>query len=86
MKMMSFAVRDTAVGAFLPPLFARSKGEALRMFASAVADTSHQFHKFKKDYALFVIGQWDDASGMFEPMTPVQVITALELDSPDVAQ
>lgn len=86
MKMVVFSVRDAAVGAFLPPLFARSKGEALRMFAAAVQEPSHQFSKSKKDYALFHLGDWDDASGFLSSLAqPVQLISALELDAPEGA-
>jgi hypothetical protein len=83
MKLMSFAVFDKAVGAFLPPLFFRSKGEAIRAFMEAVNNPEQPFGKHALDYTFMSIGAWDDATGIFESVDPVRVLGASECVSSD---
>lgn len=80
MKLDVYAVRDAAVGAFMQPFFARSKGEAIRSFTLAVQDEKHDFYRNPADFALFKLGMWDDTSGELEysPEFPEKVISALE--------
>lgn len=83
MILPAFSVRDAAVGAFLPPFFCRSKGEAIRSFAEAVANPEHQFSKHAGDYALFYVGSFDDHSGVLDiPSGPERIIGALEVLPP----
>lgn len=84
--MMSevFTVFDRAVKAFLPPFFARNKGEAVRSFSDAVNSSDHQFHKHATDYSLWMIGSYDDANGHLVGVEPERVITALECLADDV--
>lgn len=79
MIMQVFSVLDKAVGAYLPPVFARSRGEMLRSFSQAVNTPDHQFAKHSVDYTLFQIGTWDDNSGMFQPMEPQRILGAIEV-------
>jgi hypothetical protein len=74
-----FSVYDSKVGAYLQPMFFRSKGEAIRAFSSAVADTDHQFHKYASDFTLFELGSWDDLKAKFDLLpTPVSIGVAIE--------
>lgn len=76
--MHVFAVRDSAVDAFItPPLFMRSKGEAIRAFTDACLDEKHEFAKHCSDYELFHLADFDDRSGVFSPLEhPVSVVRA----------
>jgi len=76
--MEVYSCRDSKVEAFLPPFYARRRGEALRAFKSAVGSEGHDFSKYKEDYALYFLGTFNDESGVFESMVPVLVMTALE--------
>jgi len=58
-----FVIYDSAVDAYLNPMFFRSKGEALRSFGVAVNDPNTQFHVHPGDFTLFEIGAYDDATG-----------------------
>lgn len=78
-----FSVRDTAVGAFLPPFFTRSKGEAIRSFSEACNNAEHQFAKHASDYTLFFLGAFDDNSGLFTPCEPERILSAMEVLGPD---
>lgn len=78
---MIFGVRDGAVDCFIsPPLFMRSKGEAIRAFTDACQNGEHEFNKHAKDYEMFFLGEFDDRSGVFVSSAggPVSVIRAVE--------
>lgn len=82
MKLLVFSVFDAAVNAFMPPFYMRTKGEAIRAFTEASNDASKPFKANKTDYALFLLGVWDDATGLTEcPMVAERVIGAHELEA-----
>lgn len=60
-----YSVRDNAVGAYLPPMLMRSRGEATRAVTEALRDPQHQFSKHSQDFVLFELGEWDDNSGAY---------------------
>jgi hypothetical protein len=76
--MQIFSVFDKAVGAYLPPFYSRSKGEALRSFITACNDEKSQFNVHSGDFVMFHVGVWDDASGLHHPIEPQRVISATE--------
>lgn len=78
MKVKCYAVRDTAVEAFLPPFYARADGEAVRSFGEACKD-GKRFATHAGDYALFAVGEFDDVTGMYIPMEPRRLITGFEV-------
>lgn len=67
--MLICAVRDSAVGAFSPPMYFRSKGEAIRSFLDALADANTSLSKHPRDYQMFHLGSFDDQNGMISPVT-----------------
>lgn len=79
MKLEIFSVYDQATGAFLQPFFAPSKGAALRSLTDAVNDEKHEFSRHSADYTLFILGSFDDNSGIFDTAPPERVIGCLEL-------
>lgn len=83
MMTQAYSVFDRAVRAYLPPFFARSRGEAIRSFSDAVNDAKHQFHVHAADYSLWQVAVFDDASGVCESMEPERVITAVEALVPE---
>lgn len=79
MLLKVFSVYDVKVGAYLPPIFMRSKLEAIRSFTSAVTDEKHQFAKHAEDFTLFELGDWDDGDCKFKcHLTPIPVLKAIE--------
>lgn len=78
MKLQAFAAYDSAVEAFMPPFFARSKGEAMRSFSDACSDNG-RFAPHLGHYSLFHLGEFDDTNGLIVPVTPpYQLLTGLE--------
>lgn len=93
MRLEAYSVFDKAVGAFLPPIFVRSRGEVLRTFDAACNDGSHQFARNVSDYTLFFLGYFNDSAGEFEidGQGPIKVVSALEVrktisGSPGIAE
>ncbi|UDN67808.1 nonstructural protein [robinz microvirus RP_132] len=79
MKLFVFSVFDAAVGAHLQPFFSRSSGEAIRSFQDVVNDQKSGFNQHVTDYSLFMLGTFDDASGMFDCRPPDRICTGAEL-------
>lgn len=74
-----FSIYDSAVSTWLPPLYARNKGEMLRNFADGVADPKSQLAKHPSDYSLFELGTWDDDKCVFTTLkAPIRLCMALD--------
>lgn len=63
-----YTVFDEKSGAYLPPFVAVSNGSAVRSFADACNDPNTSFHKHPGDFTLFLIGEYDDQTGMLAPI------------------
>lgn len=61
--MKIFAIYDSAVAAYLQPVFFRSAAEAMRALTPLVQDPKHHFCANAEDYSLFELGSWDDVNG-----------------------
>lgn len=70
MMMKIFSIRDAAVEAFLQPFFSPTTGAAVRSVSDAVNDPKHQFFQHAKDYSLWHLGDFDDATGAVSPLIP----------------
>jgi len=82
MKLGIFSVFDDAIKAFNTPMFMRSRGEAIRSFSEAARDPNSNIMKFAKDYHLYFLGEYEDATGSFSPVDPPQrVISGLEIEA-----
>lgn len=74
-----FTVHDQKAGAYLPPFYFTTKGQAIRAFADTCNDPAHAFSKHPEDYTLFDLGTYDDGTAGFNPhVTPISLGTALE--------
>lgn len=63
------AIMDAKVGAFSPPMYFRSKGEAVRSFLDALSDSQTSLSKHPRDYQMFLVGTFDDQTGHLTPVT-----------------
>lgn len=63
MKLKMFSVVDVKVGAYMTPFFMRSRGEALRAWASTVNDGKSSMCAFPTDFCLYELGEFDDEKG-----------------------
>ncbi|QCQ84709.1 nonstructural protein [Blackfly microvirus SF02] len=72
---------DSAISAHLPPFFARSEGEAIRMITRAVNDPESGFFQHAKDYTLVCLGSFDDETGDLESAARSNVLNLASLKS-----
>jgi len=73
-----FSVRDSKAAAYALPFFLPRMEIALRSFRDAVKNPEHDMHRHPEDYALYCIGEYDDATGQMSAVEPVLVAQALE--------
>lgn len=79
-KIEMYSVFDMAVKAFMPLFGARTKGEAIRMFAQLANEKHTNVCKYPTDYWLAFCGFFDDNSGLMEPLkNPERIIGAVEV-------
>lgn len=64
MKYLLISIHDRAINAFMPLANVRAEGEALRVFSDLLNDPNSQHHKHPDDYDLYVIGTFDDQTGL----------------------
>ena len=83
MLMSVFAIYDSGISTWTPPLFVRNKGEIMRWFMDSVNDPQSRLAKYPADYTLFELGTWDDDKCSFNLLkTPDRIGTALEYVKP----
>lgn len=64
MILRAYSVKDLQVQAFLPPIFARTDGEAARIFIQACANGGLKANP--TDYEMYYIGTFNDDNGRLE--------------------
>lgn len=80
MILRVFAVRDSAVNLFMPPIFLRSDGEAKRALRLTL-DGDHAFAKSPSDYSLWCLGEFDEETGTFHDLLgkPIMLCPLIDL-------
>lgn len=71
MKHKFFSVHDVVARSFIPPFTLPNEDMALRTFVDCANDQSHAFGKHPTDYALYMIGEFDDETGEIKPLSPI---------------
>lgn len=79
MRLIAFSVYDVKVEAYMPPLFARTYGEAERFWADLKSDSQSPYSKHPEDYQLFQVGEFDPSTGMLYAVEEVKRIHGLEV-------
>jgi len=64
MILVMLALFDSAAEAYLRPFFSPSRGEAVRSFGDLIADKSHPVGQHPADYSLFVLGEFNQQTGV----------------------
>lgn len=78
MRLYMYSVLDRKAGVWLPPFYFRSSAEACRSFVSTCADGNSSFAKFPEDFALYVVGVFDDVDCSIQGLEegPRQIMSA----------
>lgn len=74
-KLKAFAVFDTKLNTFNAPMFLQHVGQAERMFEEIANDPQSIVCKHPADFQLFIVGDFDDVSGVLTAQTPPVQIT-----------
>lgn len=64
------AIKDTAIDAYLQPVFVRHLGAAIRSFIDEINNPESQISKHPGHFNLYHIGNYDDATGQFTNLVP----------------
>lgn len=82
-----FSIYDSAAGYYKEPFCCNNKGIALREFADACNNPQTFLGKHPADYTLFLIGTFNDDTGVFEQMnTHLSLGKAIEFIKPNVSR
>lgn len=82
MKLFVMSVRDRVADVFGQPGFYTSTGSAIRSFADEInrqGDSNNMFARHPGDFDLYLLGEYDDNSGLFNCSTPKQMAVGKEL-------
>lgn len=60
------AVRDSALEAFMPPIFVPATGLAVRSFSDEVNKPESPFYAHPADFELHLLGVYEDSTGLFD--------------------
>lgn len=81
MRYKILSVRDRAIDAFGQPFFSASVGGAIRSFSDEVnrQAENNPLAKHPDDFDLYLLGEFDDATGEFSQERPSQVAIGKDL-------
>lgn len=78
MQQKIYSIRDSKGQLYNVPLFARTHGEAERIFSELAHDPKTTVAKYPEDFDLYYIGVFDDDTGLIEPQdTPQHIVKAI---------
>lgn len=78
MKYKVLAIRDRAIDTYGQPVFVPNVGGAVRSFGDEIKrehspQSPNPLNQHPEDYDLYLLGEYDDQTGMFECGVPEQV-------------
>lgn len=74
-----FCIYDSKIPVYEELLALRSKAEAIRMFETTVQTKDNRLNKYPSDYSMFLIGEWDEETGLITSYpAPQHIASALE--------
>lgn len=78
MIIKMFSIFDSKMTTFSRPFFEQTEPSAIRVFRDAVNEQNpnNMWNKHPEDFSLFVLADFDDASGEIIPQLPKNLITA----------
>lgn len=81
-----YSMYDTAVKAYMQPIFADATGGLIRELTDLLKNQDHAFTKHPEDYTLFQIGTYDEKTAEIIPCNPTKIIGMWELVEPESNQ
>lgn len=65
MNSQVFTIRDSKANAYLQPFFMPNEAVATRAMDNCLRDKGHAFYANPEDFALYILGDYDDETGKF---------------------
>jgi len=65
--MKMYSIHDSKAMFYDRPFFARTDGEAIRMFSDAINDPKTPISAHYADFTLFCVGEFDEQTGVVSP-------------------
>lgn len=81
MKKVICSVRDSAADVYASPFTSQNINTAMRDFAHACRDQQSQLSKNPEDFALYLLGEFEDDTGILIPVAPKLVANATQFNS-----
>lgn len=83
MTKNAYAIRDSKAEIFYPPFYQHTHGAAERDMKTLVNDKSSTIAKHPEDFDLWLLGSFDDNTGVFTALpTPTHLVKAVQLIDP----
>jgi len=79
MRTLIYSVFDKKTGVYGQPFFLNHETHAIRAVQQAANDLTTSIGQYPGDYALYCLGNFDDASGGFDDLNPQHVIEITSL-------
>lgn len=79
MKYCVYAIFDSAIKTFSAPQTTSHRGAALRGFGDAVNNKETVFAGHPDDYDLYILGEFDDQTGLFSTGAPEALVRGKDL-------
>lgn len=79
MNFSMYCIYDSAAESYMRPFFARSHGEAMRMFGDIAVSSEHPVGVHPEHYSLFYVGDFVEKSAKFTIKKKVALANAWEL-------
>lgn len=76
-----YAIKDVKVGFFYPPQCFRNASHALRVHADIFATDSGPFKAHSADFDVYLVGEFDNDTGVITPCTPSFLIHGSDLNT-----
>lgn len=76
MKTQLISVKDRATDSFGQPITVKAVGEAMRSFVDECNNKESNLNKHPEDFDLYLVGEFDDATGSIEPIAPKLIARA----------
>ena len=83
MRMVIVSVRDKKAEFFSPVYAVPTKGLAIRGFGDAIMKGGSDLSSHPEDFSLFMVGEFDQVTGMLIPCEPVSICTGLDFSKPN---
>lgn len=74
--MKIFALNDSKLGEFGQPFFFQARGQAVRFLSDLVRDPKTSVSQHPEDFRLYMLGEYDPASGSFTSLGAPEFLAA----------